>query len=95
MSLSIVVLMYGCSGSVSTFSNNAIISSLLVYPRALRSILTGVFRFLSTLTETTSLLLVSNSIQAPRWGISLAEAKIRPEDGSLFTVKYAPGDLTN
>ena len=62
---------------------------------ARRSILTGVLRFRSTLTEITSLLLVSNSIQAPRYGISLAKASDLPVVVSVLVVKYTPGERTN
>ena len=55
----------------------------------------GVLRFLSTLTVITSLLLVSNSIQAPLYGINLAELKSLPVVTSEVVVKYTPGDLTS
>ena len=42
-----------------------------------------------------SLLLVSNSIQAPLFGIIFAEASCRPVLASVVVVKYAPGDLTS
>ena len=41
------------------------------------------------------LLLVSNSTQDPLDGISFAVASGLPEIGSVFILKYTPGDLTN
>ena len=49
----------------------------------------------STLTDKMSRLEVSNSIQAPLYGMSLAAARGRPVLGSESVVKYTPGDLTN
>ena len=75
------------SGLVSTSSNNSLISWSVSYPKALRRVVTGVFLFLSIFTYITSLLVVSNSIQAPRYGINLAEARGLPVPGSLSSVK--------
>ena len=72
---------------MSTSSNSPSISLSDVYPRARKSILTGVFRFLSTFTEMTSRLSVSNSIHAPRMGINLAYAIGCPVVGSTVVVK--------
>ena len=52
-------------------------------------------RLRSTLTDTTSLALVSNSSQAPRFGISFAAVRRRPVAGSFSAVKYAPGERTS
>ena len=51
------------------------------------SVVIGILRLRSTLTETMSLLLVSNSSQAPRFGISLALQRLRPVAGSFSSVK--------
>jgi len=42
----------------------------------------AILRLRSTLTDSRSLLLVSNSSQAPRFGITLAEKSVRPLVGS-------------
>jgi hypothetical protein len=47
------------------------------------------------LTDITSRLEVSNSSQAPRFGISLAVATCLPVVGSVARSKYTPGERTN
>ena len=53
---------------------------------------TGILRLRSTLTEIISRLLVSNSSQAPRLGMSLAECILRPVLASSSALKYTPGE---
>ena len=84
-----------CSGSLSTSLKSSVISASVILPKALSNMVTGLFRLRSTFTDITSLGLVSNSIQAPRLGISLADARGLPEVGSFSAVKYTPGDLTS
>ena len=64
-------------------------------PIARNRVVMFAFLFLSTFTEIISLLEVSNSIQAPLYGISFAEHNSLPVAGSVSVVKYAPGDLTS
>ena len=56
---------------------------------------TGILRLRSTLTDMTSRVLVSNSSQAPRLGMSLPMHSSRPEAGSSSVVKYTPGERTS
>ena len=55
----------------------------------------GNLRFRSILTVSKFLLLVSNSNQAPRPGISLAAKSLRPVVASSSAVKYTPGERTS
>ncbi len=64
--------MYWCSGSRSTLVKSAFTSSLVEYPIARRSVVTGSLRLRSTFTVMTSLFDVSNSSHAPRFGMSFA-----------------------
>ena len=72
--------MYWWSGFVSTSANFARMRSFVPSSAsgtpssssmARSSVVTGILRLRSTFTESTSLLLVSNSSQAPRFGMSL------------------------
>ena len=75
--------MYGCSGSSSTLLNRALISSFDSKPTARSRVVTGILRLRSTLTLSRSLLLVSNSSQAPRFGMTLA-AEQQPAGGRIL-----------
>ncbi len=86
VSLSSVSWMNGCSGWSSAGAKSFSISALSSTPTARSSVVTGIFRLRSTLTLSRSLLLVSNSSQAPRFGITLAANSIRPVAGSSAEV---------
>ena len=54
---------------------------------ARRRTVTGMRRLRSTFTDTTSRVEVSNSSQAPRFGINFAPVNLRPVAGSISAVK--------
>ena len=82
-SFSIVVRMIApIRRSVSTSAKQSRSSSSVSMPMARSRIVTGILRLRSTLTEMTSRFDVSNSSQAPRFGISLAVETILPVVGS-------------
>ena len=62
---------------------------------ARRSVVMGILRLRSTFTVSRSRLLVSNSSQAPRLGISLAAQSTRPVVWSWSVPKYTPGERTS
>ncbi len=62
--------------------NRPAISSLVSYPTARSSVVAAILRLRSTLTQSWSLLLVSNSSQAPRLGMTFALNSSRPVVGS-------------
>ena len=89
-----VVWIYWCRSSVSTSAKMSTISSL-VTPRARKKVVTETRRLRSTLTDNTSLLLVSNSSQAPREGIICATQRFRSVAAFFSYLKYTPGERTN
>ena len=75
--------MYWWSGSrVDVGEQRRAISSFVLVADGAQQGRAGILRLRSTLTESWSLLFVSNSSQAPRFGITLAEAGSRPVVGS-------------
>ena len=77
--------MYGCSGLSSAGAKIFSISEVSS-PTARSSVVTGILRLRSTLTLSRSLLDVSNSSHAPRFGITLAACSMRPVAGSSAAV---------
>ena len=80
-----------CTSPVSTSLNSFSIFSILSKPKAINKVVAGTFLFLFILTPIKPDSSVSNSSQAPLFGIIFAPKKFLPRE--LREVKKAPGDL--